>query len=158
MLQKDKDLKVCFAASSGGHLQQLMMMKPLMDKYDSFIVTEKTDFAADTKGIPVHYLAQINRKEWEFPFLLIKNIFCSLRVLHREKPDVVVTTGVLAVIPMCLFMKLAGKTVIFVESFANVNKGTLTGKLMYRFADRFYIQWEDLQEIYPKAEYIGGIY
>lgn len=123
MLQKDKDLKVCFAASSGGHLQQLMMMKPLMDKYDSFIVTEKTDFAADTKGIPVHYLAQINRKEWEFPFLLIKNIFCSLRVLHREKPDVVVTTGVLAVIPMCLFMKLAGENGHFCRVFCQCQQG-----------------------------------
>ena len=38
----DKKLKICFAASSGGHYEQLMMLKPLMNKYDSFILTEKT--------------------------------------------------------------------------------------------------------------------
>ena len=39
---KDKKLKICFAASSGGHYEQLMMLKPLMEKYDSFVLTEKT--------------------------------------------------------------------------------------------------------------------
>ena len=37
-----KKLKICFAASTGGHFEQLMMLKPLMKKYDSFILTEKT--------------------------------------------------------------------------------------------------------------------
>ena len=36
-------IKVCFAASSGGHYEQLLMLKPLMLKYKSFIVTEKTN-------------------------------------------------------------------------------------------------------------------
>ena len=37
-----KEIKICFAASSGGHYEQLMMLKPLMKKYPSFVVTEKT--------------------------------------------------------------------------------------------------------------------
>ena len=32
-------MKICFAASSGGHFEQLMMLKPLMEKYESFVVT-----------------------------------------------------------------------------------------------------------------------
>ena len=43
-------LKVCFAASSGGHYEQLLMLKPLMEKYDSFIITEKTSYA-DRKSV-----------------------------------------------------------------------------------------------------------
>lgn len=38
----NKNIKICFAASSGGHFEQLLMLKPLMKKYDSFILTEKT--------------------------------------------------------------------------------------------------------------------
>ena len=38
---KDRKLRVCFAASSGGHLDELMMLRPLMDRYDSFLVTER---------------------------------------------------------------------------------------------------------------------
>lgn len=47
---KKEKIKICFAASSGGHYEQLMMLKPLMEKYDSFVVTEKTDYNAKAKG------------------------------------------------------------------------------------------------------------
>ena len=154
----EKELKVCFAASSGGHLQQLMMMRPLMEKYDSFLITEKTSFMPDTKGVKTYLVSQINRKEWKFPFLLIKNICLSIGIYFKEKPDVIVTTGVLAVVPLCLLMKLLGKKVFYVESFANVNKGTMTGKLLYKFADKFYVQWEELMDVYPNAQFVGGIY
>ncbi len=43
MEQKQK--KVCFAASSGGHFEQLMMLKPLMQAWDAFLLTERTDYA-----------------------------------------------------------------------------------------------------------------
>ena len=41
-MNKDRKIKVCFAASSGGHYEQLLMLKPLMDKYESFVITEET--------------------------------------------------------------------------------------------------------------------
>lgn len=46
--KEGKSLKVCFAASSGGHYEQLMMLRPLMDKYNSFVLTEKTSYKAET--------------------------------------------------------------------------------------------------------------
>ncbi len=39
-----RHIKICFAASSGGHFEQLMMLKPLMNKYDSFVVKERLKF------------------------------------------------------------------------------------------------------------------
>lgn len=150
--------KICFAASSGGHLEQLMMLKPLMNKYDSFIVTEKTTYAAVPDDIKLYYLEQVNRKEKTFVFRMIKNLFMSLKIFMAEKPDMVICTGVLAMIPLCMFAKLSGKKLIYIESFAKVTSGTLTGKLLYRFADRFYVQWEQMLQIYPKAIFLGGIY
>ena len=49
-MDEKKNIKICFAASSGGHYEQLMMLKPLMEKYDSFVITEKTDYSAEAKG------------------------------------------------------------------------------------------------------------
>ena len=49
-MNEKKNVKICFAASSGGHYEQLMMLKPLMEKYDSFVITEKTDYSAEAKG------------------------------------------------------------------------------------------------------------
>ena len=48
-MKKKKDIKICFAASSGGHYEQLMMLKPLMNKYDSFVITEETTYADKRK-------------------------------------------------------------------------------------------------------------
>ena len=150
--------KVCFIASSGGHFEQLMMLKPLMKKYDSFIVTEKTNYSVSNLEFNTYYLHQVNRREKSFIFRMIGNSLKTLKILISERPDVVISTGALATIPMCLFGKIFGKKIIFIESFAKVNSQTLTGKLVYKFADRFYVQWKEMKQFYPNAICKGGIY
>jgi beta-1,4-N-acetylglucosaminyltransferase len=150
--------KLCFAASSGGHFEQLSMLKPLMEKYESFVVTENTDYNVEIKGQRMYYVHQVNRKEKTLPFWMIVNSFKCLGIILKEKPDVVITTGVLAMIPLCLLMKIMGKKLVYIESFAKVSSPTETGRLMYKYADRFYVQWERMKEFYPDAIYLGGIY
>lgn len=153
-----KKQKLCFAASTGGHFEQLMMLRPLMQKYDSFILTEKTGYRVAREGDRVYYLSQVNRKEKTWLFAMLKNAFQSLWIFIKERPRVVICTGVLAMIPMCLLCKLFGGKLIYIESFAKVTSPTETGKLLYKFADRFYVQWESMLEVYPNALYLGGIY
>lgn len=153
-----RKIKICFAASSGGHYEQLLMLKPLMQKYDSFIVTEKTVYGAKAEDEKTYYMHQVNRREKDFVWKMIQNTWKSIGIYKKEKPDVVVTTGVLAMIPICLISKLFGKKLIYIESFAKVTSPTQTGKLLYRFADQFYVQWESMLGFYPKALYLGGIY
>lgn len=153
-----KPIKICFAASTGGHFEQLMMLKPLMDKYDSFILTEKTQYESNTKGIKTYYLNQVNRRELTCGLRMIANVFKTLRIYSKEKPDLIICTGVLAMLPMCLWMKLKKKKIIYIESFAKVTSPTMSGKLMYKYADQFYVQWPQMKEVYPNAIYLGGIY
>lgn len=150
--------KICFAASTGGHFEQLMMLKPLMNKYDSIIVTEKSQYSVENKEVKTYYLNQVNRKEKTFLFKMLMNSLKTIKILIREKPDVIISTGALSTIPLCLFGKLFRKKIIFIESFAKINSPTLTGKLVYKFADQFYVQWEEMKQIYPNAIYKGGIY
>ncbi len=156
--KKERKLKICFAASSGGHYEQLMMLKPLMEEYESFVVTEKTKYNAKAKGEKTYYLTQVNRKEKNFFIGMMSNFFNSLKIYMKEKPDVIICTGVLAMIPMCIIAKICRKRLIYIESFAKVTTATQTGKLLYKFADQFYVQWESMLEVYPKAIYLGGIY
>lgn len=151
-------MKVIFAASSGGHLEQLLMLKPLMDKYDSVLVTEKTDYSIGQGFNNTYLLLQINRKEKLFLFKFVINFFRSLYILIKERPRAIITTGVLAIIPLAVLVKLFGGKVIYIESFAKVTTPTLSGKLIYKFADQFYVQWEEMLRIYPNAIYKGGIY
>jgi len=150
--------KICFIASTGGHFEQLMMLKPLMVKYKSFIVTERTSYSAIKNNEDIYYLKQVNRHEKDLLIKMVQNFFISIKIFFEEKPDFVITTGALATIPMCIIAKVFRKKVIFIESFAKVNSPTLTGKLIYKFADQFYVQWEEMLKIYPKAKYKGGIY
>lgn len=158
MMNSKKNKKICFASSSGGHFEQLMMLKSLMEKYESFIVTEKTNYAINIKGIKTYYLLQVNREEKSCILKLIKNSLKSLKIFINERPDYVICTGVLAMIPICLICKLFRKKLIYIESFAKVTSPTLSGKLLYKFADQFYVQWPQMKEIYPNAIYLGGIY
>lgn len=155
---EDKNIKVCFAASTGGHYEQLALLKPLMERYNSFILTEKTNYNTEINNYKTYYLKQINRKEVLFIPRFIEDIILTLHIMRKEKPDVVISTGVLATIPICILAKLFRKKLIFIESFANVKNATQSGKLLYRFADRFYVQWSELLMIFPNAIYKGGLY
>ena len=157
-MDKERKKKICFAASSGGHYEQLLMLKPLMEKHDSFVITEETAYRADIADERIYYLQQVNRKEKIVILRMVFNAVKSLGIYIREKPDIVICTGVLAMIPICLIAKMAGKKLIYIESFAKVTSATETGKLLYKFADRFYVQWKTMLEVYPKAIYMGGIY
>ena len=153
-----KTIKICLAASSGGHLEQVLKLKPLSDKYKMFLVTEKTNFDPKTYGLRTYFMNQVNRREWTMPFAMVVNAVRACRILILEKPDVIISTGVLATIPLCLIAKMTGRKLIFIESFAKTTSGTLTGRLLYKFADRFIVQWPQMKSVYPKAEYWGGIY
>lgn len=150
-------MKICFAASSGGHFKQLTMLKPLMEEFPSFVITE------DVKGVQlpdtrIYYMKQVNRREWKCLSYMLVNTWRSLKILWKEKPDIVICTGVLAMVPICLLAKLTGRKLIYIESFAKVNSGTLSGRLLYPIADHFLVQWESMLEVYPKAVYKGGLY
>ena len=149
-------MKVIFAASSGGHYAQLLQLRPAMKKCESVIITEKTDSIRKEKNM--YLLKQTNRREWNCFFYELYNLFYSIYILIKERPDMIVTTGVLAVIPLCLMGKLVGAKLVYIESFAKIKSGTMTGKFLYRFADKFFVQWESMKKVYPKAEYLGGLY
>ena len=103
---------------------------------------------------------QVNRKEVLFIPKMSIVFVKSLLIFCIEKPDVIISTGALATIPMLFIGHFFKKKIVFIESFAKINSPTKTGKFIYkkRIADRFYIQWETMQEFYPDAIFLGGIY
>ena len=155
--KEKKKKKICFAASSGGHYVQLMKLKTIIQEYDSFVITEYTSGTRDCP-YPVHFLELTNRKEKNFPILMVKNSFKTFKIMLKERPDFVISTGVLSMIPACLIGKLLGAKLIYIESFAKTETPTQTGKLLYHFADHFMVQWPGLLKVYPKAVYKGGLY
>ncbi len=151
-----KRKKICLISSSGGHYEQLRMLKVLEEKYDIFWVTEKTDY----EGNADYYLSQTGLNDGWMLFRMIGNAFKTLRFFIKERPNAIITTGTMIALPACLFGRLFGKKVIYIESFARVRDCTKAGKLVYKLhlANLFIYQWEYLEEIYPKGVYGGSIY
>lgn len=146
--------KVCLIASSGGHFEQIKRLKKLEKNFKIFYVTERTPVAQNAD----YYLKQINRKEKKWIIKFLSNFFVSLKIFLGEKPNIIISTGALATLPMLIIGKIFGVKVIFIESFAKVTTPTLTGRLAYKFVDLFIIQWKELKKYYPNAIYGGGIY
>ena len=76
----------------------------------------------------------------------------------KLRPKVIVTTGTHTAGPMCYLGKIFGSKIIYIETYANRNKKTATGRLIYLIADLFIVQWEEMLKLYPKAVYGGSIY
>ena len=89
---------VLFVASTGGHLNELMQLKELFDKYDFHLITEKTKsnmYLKDTYKNKVNYLVYGTKDHpLSYPFKLLFNCFKSLYLYIKIHPDYIVTTGV----------------------------------------------------------------
>lgn len=158
-LKKERK-KVLFISSLGGHLTQLLQLKPLFSEYDYHIVTEKSIITEALKQeYEMSFLMYGARNYlFKYVFKFSYNTIMSLIYFLRERPDVVVTTGAHTAVPMCYIAKLFGKKVVFIESFAKTTTPTISGKMVYPIADLFIVQWESMKKHYPKAVYGGSIY
>lgn len=154
--------KVLFIASTGGHLSELMQLKSMFNKYDFHIITEKTKsnmYLKDKYPKRVNYLVYGTKSNMlTYPFKLIFNCFKSLYFYIKIRPKVIITTGAHTAGPMCCIGKIFGSKIVYIETFANSETKSVTGKLVYHFADLFIVQWEDMLKLYPKAKYNGWIY
>lgn len=154
--------KVLFISSTGGHLSELMQLKSMFDKYDFHIITEKTKsnmYLKDKYPKRVNYLVYGTKSNMlVYPFKLLYNCFKSFILYLKIRPKVIITTGAHTAGPMCCIGKILGSKIIYIETFANSETKSVTGKMVYKFADLFIVQWEDMLKLYPKAKYGGWIY
>lgn len=161
--KKDKTpTKILFISSTGGHLDEMLQLKEMFNKYNFHIITEKTK---SNVGLKAKYPNKVNYLVYgtkdhklTYPFKLLYNCFKSLFLYIKIRPKFIVTTGAHTAGPMCCIGKLFGSKIIFIESFANIHTKTVTGRFVYKFADLFIVQWESMLELYPNAVYGGWIF
>jgi len=163
--KKEKIIKkkhVLFIASTGGHLDELMQLKPIFNDYEYQIVTEKTKVDDSYKKKfkdRIHFLIYGTKKyPFTYIFKFMANCFISLFYYFRYQPEVVVTTGTHTAVPMCYIARIFGSKVIYIETFANRTTATVAGRIIYPVANTFVVQWEEMKKIYPKAVCWGWLY
>lgn len=149
-------MKVCLVGSSGGHLTHLYMLKPFWNNKDRFWVTfDKEDARSLLKNEKMYSCYYPTNRSLK---ALIKNTIIAIKVLAKEKPDLIISSGAAVAVPFFYLGKLFGAKLIYIEVFDRIDKPTMTGKIVYPIADKFVVQWEEQKQVYKKAVNLGSIF
>ena len=149
-----KKQKICLAASAGGHLTEIMQLKPFLKAHPYYIVSDSRFNAVNLEGREKMHYVSVPRRN---PFALLANMWQSLGIFLKENPAVVISTGADVAFFTCVLAKLFRKKLIFIETFTRSSQPSLTGKLLYPLCDLFFIQWKELKKYYPRAIYAGSL-
>lgn len=143
-------MKIGIISSPGGHIFQLIQIMPILKKFDRFWITKNE---IDTK----YYLKKEKIYYAFFPesrnFInLIKNTFLAFKILKKEKPKILISSGAGIAIPFFIVGKIFFKTkLVFIEPYDFVAYPSLTGKILYNLVDIFIIQHKIQKKWYKKA-------
>jgi UDP-N-acetylglucosamine:LPS N-acetylglucosamine transferase len=141
--------------SAGGHLAQLMRLRPWWQDHDRTWVTfDKPDARSLLAGESViwaHHPTTRNIPN------LVRNFVLAVRHVRRVRPDLVVSTGAAVAVPFFVVARLLRIPVVYVEVFDRIDSPTLSGRLCRPIATRFCVQWPEQQAHYPGSIVIGPL-
>ena len=149
-------MKDCLVGSSGGHLTHLYMLKPFWKDKERFWVTfDKEDAMSLLEGekmYPCYYPTNRSLKA------LLINTRLAIKILRKERPDLIISSGAAVSVPFFYLGKLFGAKLIYIEVFDRIDKPTVSGKMVYPIVDKFIVEWEEMKQVYPKAINLGSIF
>lgn len=152
-MSKRSNPKICLAASVGGHLQELLQLRTVYERYEHFYVVNDELILPPAMEGRTYFIRHSERD-----MVALWNLWESFRIFWRERPGYLISTGAGLAVPLALIARLFGARILFIETFSAINRPSLTGRLMYRLAHRFVYQWEQLRRFYPRGEYAGAIF
>ncbi|WP_163195540.1 PssD/Cps14F family polysaccharide biosynthesis glycosyltransferase [Clostridium thermarum] len=147
--------KICLVCSSGGHLTHLYLLKGFWEKYDRYWVTfDKEDSRSLLKNERKYWCSYPTNRSLKN---LIRNTILAIKVLKKERPDIIISSGAGVAVPFFYIGKLFRAKLVYIEVYDRIDLPTVTGRLVYPIADKFILQWEEQKKYYPKGINLGGI-
>jgi UDP-N-acetylglucosamine:LPS N-acetylglucosamine transferase len=148
-------VELLLVCSAGGHLLQLLALK---DAWEGLSRVWVCDDASDARSLleserVVYAHGPPNRS----PRNILRNVLLAVRLVARERPRVVVTTGAGTAVPFAWAARLTGARVVYVESLSRIERPSLACRLIAPIADRVYVQWPELAQAMPRARYVGTV-
>jgi len=146
-------IKIGLITSPGGHLFKLHQLKPWWQQYQRFWITSPI-----TKKLKI-----LNQEKIYYGYFpvsrniinFIKNLILAVKILKKEKPHILFSTGAGIAPPFFIIAKLMGIKLIFMETFIFSPETTLSGRLVYSFTNHFLVQNKELLKTYKKAKFWG---
>ncbi len=143
--------KVALVASIGGHLNELLELAKAFEGHELvWILNDRSPvLPPDARAFVVSHAERDLKVLW--------NLVEFSAILSRERPDLIASTGAGPAVPAAIVGRVLGIPYIHIEPSSAVHALTLTGRLLRRVAQRFYVQWESLRDRAPGARFVGGL-
>lgn len=142
-------------ASSGGHLSQVLALRPWWSRYRRTWVTFDSSHARSVlAGEEIRWAYHPTTRN--IPNL-IRNTGLAVRLLLRERPEIILSTGAGVAVPFFVLGRLLRIPTVYIEVYDRIDAPTLTGRLVRPFTTMFLAQWEEQRRFYPKAVYVGSL-
>jgi beta-1,4-N-acetylglucosaminyltransferase len=148
-------MRVILVCSPGGHLQQMLALRPAWEGWQRSWVTlpgsDVSSLLSEEKVTLAH--GPTNRS----PLNLLRNLLVAWRVLRAERPDAILSTGAALAVPFFVVARLLGIRTVYVESVTRTEGLSLSGRLVYPLASSFFVQWPELASRLKRARYAGAV-
>ena len=146
-------LLVC---SSGGHLAQLVKLRPWWEQHDrTWVCFDTTDARGLLDGERVlagHHPTTRNIAN------LLRNLLLAVGYFRNERPDVVISDGAGLAVPFFWLARWYGVRTVYLEVYDRIDSATMTARLVRPVTDLFLVQWEAQLDVYPEAVVGGPVY
>lgn len=148
--------KILAIASAGGHWQQLMELRPAWDDLGpgaALYATTLPDLPDQFGAAPAVIVPDCNRNA---PLAVLRCTWALARLIRAERPAVVISTGALPGVIALALGRVAGARTVWLDSVANAEEMSMSGRLARRVADLWLSQWPEVARA-QGATYIGSI-
>lgn len=146
-------MKIALVCSHGGHLTEILYLVDAFKGHEVFFITYNS---FRTRQLP--YKKYLLENIGTNPVKMLKAFLQIGKILAKEKPKVIISTGSEIAIPAFIIAKFLGIKTIFIESWCRIKTKSGTGKIVYYLSDLFLVQWPQLLELYGKrAKYMGAV-
>lgn len=146
-------MKIGLVCSHGGHLTEMLALMGAFEGKEVFFITYDTK-RTRLLQYPKHFIPNIGID----PIKMLISLIKIIRILRKEKPDIILSTGSEITIPAFFTAWLLRIKTIYIESWCRTSTSTMTGRLVYPISSVFIVQWPKLQEVYgKKALFLGSV-
>jgi UDP-N-acetylglucosamine:LPS N-acetylglucosamine transferase len=149
MVQKKK--KILAVASSGGHWIQLLRLRPAFDGYEVVFASTNASNHTDVEKNEFYTLKRVHRNALWNLMIMIPRLFFMLK---KIRPSIIITTGSAAGLMTLMVGRLFSTKNVWIDSIANVDQLSTSGKMARHFADLYLTQWEELAK--PEGPKFSG--
>lgn len=157
-------MRILIVLGSGGHTAQMIILSEMLgSRFDyAYLIGYDDKLSSRKIRIPgkLYFVHRARRHEDNLLLTaakVLRLLIESFVAFVRIRPNAVVSAGPGIAVPISIICKLFGKKVIFIEDWSRVYQKSSSGRIVYNFADLFFVQWPEMKKVYPKAVYAGRL-